>query len=482
MAEEWVWDPPRLEVLELGEPEGLKQLVERYLDAMDGGEALAQILKVVGENEGARCFVERDYIDRDYRDEYANFYAQTYRSHLDRCQRLHFLSAAGAYIGYVVLRPIPGRLVSRTMVAPPPELRSFISCLAEDVASPHGGRFPIQASPFISQDFQYGVCAHAAIWIVAQYFHLRFGLPRLHMSDVVQASRSRPGHHRITPSRGLTASQLSGALDSLGMLPVSYQLTSSESRKDADGSAGQLNSALDSTGILPVSHQPASHERRKDADEVARCYLNSGIPLILSQGRHAQVLVGYFHDEEGKRVYIAQDDVRGPYRLLDGLDGADLLLIPSPGRIYLDPSAAQDAALFHFEDLMSREEVAKRFEGIDDEDLQLRAYVTEIAAYREGLIGRGVVPDARTWLNLTSGSHWVWIVELQDGRAAEKGRECVIGEMLVDATTDERNAHVLMGVMPGHVYRWREPKRGESSGPCGQTALFETGCAIHSVS
>ncbi len=130
---------------------------------------------------------------------------------------------------------------------------------------------------------------------------------------------------------------------------------------------------------------------------------------------------------------------------------------------------------------MSREEVAKRLKGIDDKDLQMRAYVTEIAAYREGLIGRGVAPDARTWLNLTSGSHWVWVVELQDGRAAEKGRECVVGEMLVDATTDERNAHVLMGAMPGHVYRWREPKRGESSGPCAQTGLFETGCAIHSV-
>jgi hypothetical protein len=233
--------------------------------------------------------------------------------------------------------------------------------------------------------------------------------------------------------------------------------------------------------MLPVSYQLTSDQRRKDADEFARCYLNSGIPLILSQGRHAQVLIGYFHDEEGKRIYIVQDDVRGPYRLLDGLDGADLLLIPSPGRIYLDPSAAQTAAHFNFEDLMSRAEVAKHFEGIDDDDLELRAYVTEIAAYREGLIDRGVAPDARTWLNLTSGSHWVWVVELQDRRAAEKGRRCVVGEMVVDATTDERNAHVLMGIMPGHVYRWREPKRGESSEPCEQTDLFATGCAIHSV-
>jgi hypothetical protein len=192
MAKEWVWDPPKLEVFELGKPEDLKQFVGRYLDAMDGGEALSQILRVVGENDGTRCFVERDYIDRDYRDEYANFYAQTYRSHLDRCQRLHFLSPAGAYVGYVVLRPIPGRLVSRTMIAPPPKLEPFISCLAGDVASPHGGRFVIKASPFISQDFQYGVCAHAAIWI-APLAHVRCG-----PGDPIQAWT--PSHHAFPGS------------------------------------------------------------------------------------------------------------------------------------------------------------------------------------------------------------------------------------------------------------------------------------------
>ena len=450
MAEQWVWDPPELEVLDLHNEEDFASFIDRYFKVMEGGEALTRILEVVARGEGVRCFVERDYIDQDYRDEFANFYSKTYRPHLDRCQRLHFLTAEDGYVGYVVLRPIPGRLISRTMIAPPPELRNFITCTATEIASPHGGCFPITAAPFISQDFQYGVCAHAAIWMVAQYFHLRFGSRRLHMSDVVKATESRPGRHPMTPSRGLTAGQLCGALDSLGFLQDSYRLV--------------------------------NEEQRQDAEERARCYLNSGIPLILSRGRHAQVLVGYCHDEKtGDRIYLAQDDLKGPYRPVEsGLQIGDLLVIPSPGRIYLDPAAAQDAAKFNFDALMETESVAEKIHQIAGAVVQLRSYVTQIADYRTGLIERGVAPDARTFINLTSGSHWVWVVELQDSLEAELGRRCVIGEMVIDATTDERSTHVLMGLMPGHVYRWREPKRFEESQACGQTELYDSGCAIHS--
>jgi hypothetical protein len=449
MREEWIWDPPRLELLDLSRAADFKQFVHRYFEVMDGREALAQILKVMGGNGGILCYVERDYIDRDYRDEFANFYAQTYRSLLDRCQRLHFFSAENRYLGFVVLRPIPSRLISRTMIAPPSKLREFVCCLSTDIASPHGSRFPIEAAPFISQDFQYGVCAHAAIWMVAQYFNLRYGGPRYHMSDIVQATRTRPGRHRTTPSRGLTAGQLSGALDELGMLPLSYQLKNDESRKDAHGAA--------------------------------RCYLNSRIPVILSRGRHAQVLIGYFHDQDGNRIYIAHDDVRGPYQLLDDFDNAELLLVPSPGRIYLDASLAETAAQFHFERLMSSDPIVKEHLTTPDDNLQLRAYVTEIAHFRENLAQRGLTADARAWLNMSSASHWVWAVELQDMKAAAKGRNCVIGEMIVDATTDERNAHVLFGLMPGRVYRWSDPKRGETKEPSQQVDLYSTGCAIHSV-
>lgn len=451
MTKDWAWDPPRLERLDLADRDGFQEFRDRYLDALNGGQALNQILAVIGNSPKPLCYVERDYVDRDYRDEYSNFYAGTFRSLPDRCQRLHFVSKEGGrYLGFVVLRPIPGRLVCRTMVAPPPALKPFTSCLVTDVATLYGIQQAVEASPFISQDFQYGVCAHASIWMVAQYFNLRFGFPRLHMSDIVQAAGLHPGNHRMTPSRGLTAQQISGAMDRLGMLPLSYH--------------------------LPSFQNPDEYH------EIIRIYLNSRIPLLLTRGRHVHVLIGYFHDDAGKRTYIAHDDIRGPYQLLNSLEGGERLLVPSPGRIYLEAPAAERAAHFHFTELMEDDEVvAKLVEDIDDKDMKIRAYLTEINAYRKKLGERGLSDKATSWLRMSAASHWVWVVELQDQSAAGTP-DCVIGEMVVDATTDERHPHVLFGLMPGVAYRWSEPRRGrEARQTVDQLDLFRTGCAIHSV-
>jgi hypothetical protein len=452
MAKEWVWAPPRLERFDLSDATQYGEFRDRYLGTLDGGQALTQILTVVASNPEVSCYVERDYIDRDYRDEFANFYAGTYRTMFDRCQRLHFFAGDGGhYLGFVVLRPLPGRIVSRTILAPPPALEPFVSCRAADVATLYGIEQAVKGAPFISQDFQFGVCAHAAIWMVAQYFNLRFGYRRLHMSDIVQAASLQPGHHRITPSRGLTPQQLSGAMDALGMLPLNYPLTNDDGRNNAR--------------------------------EIARTHLDSGVPLLLTRGRHVQVLIGYCH-VEGVLHFVVHDDSRGPYLLLDAqqaLVEGDRLLVPSPGRVYLELQAAQTAAQFHFNELMEEDAIAGQLTDVPAEALEMRAYLTEINDYRKGLVGRGLTRDAVAWLSMSSASHWIWVVELWDRRAAAKGKTCVLGEVAVDATTDARHAHVLFGLMPSCAFRWGEPKSGETRRLVQQSGLYDSGCAIHSV-
>ncbi len=81
---------------------------------------LDEILNVtVGREAASSALLESAYIDEDFRDEYVNFYATTYREVPRLCERLHFFRTAADidedYLGYVVLRPILGRPVCRTM-------------------------------------------------------------------------------------------------------------------------------------------------------------------------------------------------------------------------------------------------------------------------------------------------------------------------------------------------------------------------------
>ena len=95
--------------------------------------------------------VEEEYIDRDYLEDYAAYYSRCFHSFPRTCRRLHFLSAEVSeteygkvlngdrsirdrlvqhYLGFVVVRPIPGYAIGRTCLQTYPErgsegLRAF---------------------------------------------------------------------------------------------------------------------------------------------------------------------------------------------------------------------------------------------------------------------------------------------------------------------------------------------------------------------
>jgi hypothetical protein len=74
-------------------------------------------------------------------------------------------------------------------------------------------------------------------------------------------------------------------------------------------------------------------------------------------------------------------------------------------------------------------------------------------------------------------SNWVWVTELQDRAAAEQGRQCVIGEVVIDATSDRYDPNFLVGNLPGFWLGWRTevPESHQVPDP----GLYETGAALH---
>jgi hypothetical protein len=443
--------------------------VERYLNVLDGRAPMSGVLEVVADSAPSRVLVERDYIDRDYRDEFANFYAQTFRHIPDRCQRLHFLDAeSNRYYGFSVMRPIIGRPVCRTLLAPPPSLERFVSCTARSQPAPYGYRFTVDGFPFISQDYQYGVCAHAAIWMVAHYFHLGFRLPRYQISDIVRAASAHPEIDRAVPSTGLTHRQISAVLQDFGMPAISYVL-------DEKGAPEGLPD--------------------ETVETIACRYLNSGLPVMLLSQSHAKVLIGYGREKGSDELFfVCHDDAKGPYRAIQGIKsladplgtedssgaGDRRLVAPLPGRIYLAGEAAERAARSFFRSqLNDRTELDDQRKLFEQGNLRLRTYVTEIASYRRLLRSRGLPPGIAGLHARMIASHWIWVTELQDCRLADEGKSCVIGELVVDSTSDDRTPHLLFANLPGILMSWPEinsPGIGVKTEPYPP---YETGCKIH---
>jgi hypothetical protein len=446
-------------------PAGWRDLMLRYA-GMGGSTPLDRIFKhTVGRENATLVQLESGYIDEDFRDEYANFYAKTYRELPTRCERLHFFDTsdqeARRYLGYVVIRPIVGRPVSRTMLSPPARLTQDVSCLTTGRATAWGFPLTVRAFPFISQDEQFGSCAHSAIWMVALYFHLRFARPRYHLSDLAQSARLHQDVHPAVPSAGLTIRQISAVLHDLDMTPLIYRI-------DDD---------------LPDA-----------AESIACRYLNSGLPVILlnetTKSGHAKVLIGYGRDDEGP-FFVHHDDQRGPYRKARRLvrtmpegasrGGLNALVVPMPGRIFVSGEAAERWGKLIFEKLIEQFELASLAGGLDaGGKLRLRCYVIESATYMRRLRFRAPVEDVVVWHTGIAASHWLWIVELQDKDAAKASPRCVLGEIAIDATSDDNWVNPLFGNLPGVTVEW--PSLGEEIewGKSSQDHTpYHTGCVLH---
>jgi Papain-like cysteine protease AvrRpt2 len=418
---------------------------------LDRTPALNSVLEAI-EGRATLAMIEPEYVDRDFRDEYVNHYATTYRALSSRCRRLHFFKAEGRsdrYLGYCVLRPVRAHPTCRTVIAPPDELLPFVSCLCTSVVRPHGRRLRVEGFPYMEQDSQLGVCAHASVWMVALYHHLAHHTPRRVVSDIALGAASHPEPIRVTPSGGLSATQVAVALNHLGLNAIPY--------------------ALDR--ITPI----------ESISSIVCRYLNSRLPVVLATSGHVTVLIGYGRDRAGRLFYVRSDEANGPYTVVydtdDPLGGWNFLFVPTPGRIYLSGEVAEDAARLIFQGLLLQRDHAslrKRLSG----PLRLRTYATQAGDYKVRLPERCISRTIDQRLRFVGTSNWVWVVELQDPALA-MSRQCVVGEIVIDATCDQIDANPLFGYLLGDSYVWDDGRELPVRRPGEDASPYFSGTAIH---
>jgi hypothetical protein len=221
--------------------------------------------------------IERNYIDKDYRSTYYNYYSKKGRRYSPNCIRLHFFDEttlklstpenrlADHYYGFMVLRPTGIATIGRSVMTPDVRrgAKGFIITTGHKV---HllGDTLTVHGFPSMDQHIDIAVCAHATCWSILRHYSERYNAYREHHTHDITllAQQFDPGG--FIPSRGLALSQAERIFQESGTFPVII--------------ARDINNPND-----------LSFYRQLTA------YVDSGFPLFAAMHNkgHAMAIVGY---------------------------------------------------------------------------------------------------------------------------------------------------------------------------------------------
>ena len=279
--------------------------------------------------------VESHYVDRDYIHDMALFYSLSLRSYPNHCQRLHFFRESfdqarfrdlvlqreddrraeamaflqGSYLGFSVVRPLPGTPVGRT-VLPPFGPRTVDGHEREFSATRdyhlHLAGFDLRVTglAFQQQDQGASACATTALWSAFHRTAHLEGLPIPPPASITEAgSRYFLGGGRALPSEGLNIYQICEAIRAAGLAPLVIPGISPES--DRAQILGYLGSGFAPVlAILPLTSD-SGH---------AVCGVGIKLGPVLPQTNTAY----HYRDRASSVLGIyVNDDRLGPYASAD---------------------------------------------------------------------------------------------------------------------------------------------------------------------
>jgi len=307
---------------------------------------------------GCRTIVhESHYIDRDYMADLAAFYSRSLRNYPNFCRRLHFfkqefdldawqkiVAAAtpdklldieselnNGYLGYIVLRPLEGCPIGRTVLRPFPQItdqierQRFFGATKRFRAHLAGFKLSVHGLPFQQQDQGVSACATTALWSSLQKIAPMERCMPPTPADITEAASRYLLTGRALPSGGLGIQQMCEAIRISGFEPV--LITSVGLNADR----GQLLTYLRSEFAPVLCIQPISDSSDGHAVCLTGAELGPMIPITDPN---------IFYHEEASRVtgLYLHDDRLGPYAranlstlTVDGGKLATSLSIQFPG-------------------------------------------------------------------------------------------------------------------------------------------------------
>ncbi len=388
--------------------------------------------------------VERNYIDKDYRSTYYNFYSKKGMHYLADCVRLHFFdetvgfdekslriispdsNLADHYFGYMVLRPTGIATIGRSVLSP--DIKKGIS--GPMIHATHkvhllGHKLSVVGFPSMDQHIDISVCAHAACWSILRHYSERYSNYREFLTHdiTLMAQQFNPGG--LVPSKGLEVSHAERVFQQAATFPVVI------TRDDQKG------------------HTDRAFYRQLLA------YIESGFPLFaaMHSREHAIALVGYDWKPKPtgkppKKLEFAWDLVRSltvvddnflAYRSVPlkakgtdyGCDDIDAFIVPLPEKVFYPADAVDRLAptLFKLGAVL----------GLPPEtDCTIRYFITTGSALRHFMRDRESEFDPKLLqtVMVLPFAQFIWVVEIATKADWEKGQ--ISARAILDATASLR--------------------------------------------
>ncbi len=328
--------------------------------------------------------VEDNYIDRDYRDSYYMHYSEEHSETCRFCSRLLFFNGnyyneldkvrisqrtfkklERAFIGSMVIRPIVGCAIGRTLISP-----FFLSSLnnsyirwTEYTIYYRGYRFIIKAFPFRMQDMVTTTCAEITLMNIFDYYSKQYvDYKYLLPSDIYQICK-RQHNDRVIPTEGISYDVISRIFYESGFAPKLY-IISNKKKKNVFNNvrpiemldyyvesgmpvAVGLDYGTIGHSIVCIGHGACTYNLSEVTPENTRPMKDDGIFYINSANLHKE--------------YIFQDDSEMPYitrkkseedkdALIIGSSSpknikVNCIVAPLYRRMYMDANAAKKVVL-----------------------------------------------------------------------------------------------------------------------------------------
>lgn len=187
--------------------------------------------------------VENAYIDHDFLDDYASYYAKCFGSYKRFCRRAHFWSTdiadidvpeavatrdkpkleclSDSYLGFAVLKPLPEAVIGRTVLKTYDDDggKRRIRVIRDYQANLFGLTLNLKSLAFQEQDTVLAACATTALWSCFQATSEKFQLTLPTPSQITKSATKYLQISRPIPSHGLLVEQMCSAISHNGLVP-----------------------------------------------------------------------------------------------------------------------------------------------------------------------------------------------------------------------------------------------------------------------